>query len=927
MVTTSRSAKFTNLRVKNLQWVSYDADDDLLDCSPYDERFMLASDSSVWEPDLLEELKADSAFTLNDPDSTSEPSKQVQESSPDRQNTPNNTINKVPLTQRPSQTNYPETGGPEAPASAPQPKRRGRPKGSVSKGKGTTSQPVNVCGATPAATFLAELPFVEHPQISSQISYDTNRVTKGSHNPGVCATVSYSFNPDGSTLQSPSPAYKRVRKDCQVIRTDDPESLCNLNKLGNMNIARIRSELVSEQDQDAWVGHNPTCAVCDCIPHTHEVRGSLYSCVEAGSSDSQIYAVHDLDSNTPFEGDVVRSTQPDSIRKNCMLMDGRVDRWAIEDDLRQHLERLAAGDSSNSTSTYSVNHVDSTSTELRVPDEETPISIDVQLSIGAALKSKDRDNWIEAISKEKLKLEAASTWRNLTVEESRGAISAVPLAVLLTQKRNGTFKARAVVLGDRIDQQGLELFAPTLSMPAHRMMLVEAAYERNYIIAFDINNAFLHADLEKDEIVNILLPVEWRKANERPVKRLLKALYGLPQAPMRWFYHYAKVLTGLGWQVCEHDKAMWRKPSCVHKNSFMKLSVYVDDNLICGPDFKELNHETAEILKHVSGRIEPHKVEGGFHVWDCLGAKLQYKRSSGEMRLTMPEYITKMVANPKFSDVLKMKPVDNPGISSEETLIEQKNELPGFPYRELIGSLQWTSTICRPDVTRAVNLLSRFVSKVPTKARVNFALRILKYLSGTKDLGVEFSQERDSALRTVYSKDGHGQPVQVGVHNLFVDASFAATVDNYYSVSGIILYYRGSPIAWKSGRQTIRTHSTCEAEWVAAAEGLKWLDRMGFLEFFSTKYSNSRPIPADLTLWTDSQSVEACVLAAENKKNSRHFILREFRVMEFAKNNKSRLRFCRTDYQRADGLTKCADKKQTEMLLGLSHFNPTKTSA
>jgi hypothetical protein len=562
--------------------------------------------------------------------------------------------------------------------------------------------------------------------------------------------------------------------------------------------------------------------------------------------------------------------------------------------------------------------------EFENPDEETLISVDIQLSVGAALKSSERENWLEAIDKEKLKLEAASTWRALTEEESRGAIKAVPLAVILTKKRNGVFKARAVVLGDRIDQRGMELFAPTLSMPAHRMMLVEAAYEKNYILTFDVNNAFLHAELEKDEIVNILLPQEWRKANERPVKRLLKALYGLPQAPMRWFRHYGNVLTGLGWQVCEHDKAMWRKPSRVSENTFMKISVYVDDNVICGPDYEELTRETKKILKKVDGRIEEHRLEGGFCVWDCLGAKLQYKRRSGEMRLTMPEYIDKMMQNSKFADVLKLKPVDNPGIANEETLLDQKNEIPNFPYRELIGSLQWTSTICRPDVTRPVNLLSRFVAKVPTKARVNFALRILKYLSGTKNAGVVYSPERDNALRSVYSKDGHGQPVNVGAHNLFVDASFAAVVDNYYSVSGIVLYHRGTPIAWKSGRQTIRTHSTCEAEWVAAAEGLKWCDKMGYLEFFNKNYNKSTAIPRDLTLWTDSQSVEACVLAKETKKNSRHFVLREFKVTEFAEKNKSGLRFCRTDYQRADGLTKCADKKQTEMLLEQAKINPAK---
>ena len=137
-------------------------------------------------------------------------------------------------------------------------------------------------------------------------------------------------------------------------------------------------------------------------------------------------------------------------------------------------------------------------------------------------------------------------------------------------------------------------------------------------------------------------------------------------------------------------------------------------------------------------------------------------------------------------------------------------------------------------------------------------------------------------------------------------------------MNGLLLYYCGTPVAWKSGRQKIRSESTCQAEWIACAEGLKWVERMGYLSFFSTKYDQTVPIPPDMTLWTDSESVEACSLAVEAKPASRHFILRNFKVREFSDKNPERLRFCRTEYQRADALTKAADINQHDLILGKS---------
>ena len=186
----------------------------------------------------------------------------------------------------------------------------------------------------------------------------------------------------------------------------------------------------------------------------------------------------------------------------------------------------------------------------------------------------------------------------------------------------------------------MDLFAPTLSMPAHRMLQVQIAREGDFLYAFDIDCAFLHAQLTQDEQINILLPPEWREENEKPVKRLLKALYGLPQAPQRWYQHYAGVLRTLGWEVCGHEKAMWRRPSSAVPGKYLKLSIYVDDNVMGGPDKQETEKEMNRILTKLAGRVIKPTIGRGGLTWDCLGADLTYNRNSNSMKPVSYTHLT-----------------------------------------------------------------------------------------------------------------------------------------------------------------------------------------------------------------------------------------------------------------------------------------------
>ena len=529
----------------------------------------------------------------------------------------------------------------------------------------------------------------------------------------------------------------------------------------------------------------------------------------------------------------------------------------------------------------------------------------VNLSIRKALASAESVSWKKAIDNEYDKLIRANTWREPTAAELRSGMQQLPVGILLSKKRSGAHKCRAVALGNLLHKESQDdVFAPTLSMTAHRVLLVKAARAGDYIKCFDIDSAFLNANINIDILIK--LPPDFVKPGETRVKKLLKALYGLPQAPKAWFQHYAKGLKILGWEQCLNEASLYRKKSRAGDGQFLKLSVYVDDNFITGPDLLELEEEIRLILAQYAGREIKAEVQGNWQKWDVLGAEFEYNRRAKTMKLSMASYIEKMAEKFDIRNGAK-----NPNFP-EDAILSDKNEII-YGYREIIGSLQWVATIARPDVARNINLLSRYLGKPPTMQRVNAAKTIIKYLLTTKNEGISYSPMNEMLIKNRYKNDGDDEAVPKSEHLLFNDASFASHVDSFYSNSGSVLFIHGTPVAWRSGRQKIRAQSTCEAEWIAASDGLSWVQQISCLEFFEGAAGNlDTTLPADLLIMCDNKSAVRVAKTEEVKPKSRHYALRLFRVRDEGK----RVIFCRTHLMAADALTKAVPGKQRALLLG-----------
>ena len=55
----------------------------------------------------------------------------------------------------------------------------------------------------------------------------------------------------------------------------------------------------------------------------------------------------------------------------------------------------------------------------------------------------------------------------------------------------------------------------------------------------------------------------------------------------------------------------------------------------------------------------------------------------------------------------------------------------------LCGGLQWLQTCTRPDISFGTSMLARYASN-PSPKHIVYSNRVLRYLSGTADLGITY---------------------------------------------------------------------------------------------------------------------------------------------------------------------------------------------
>ncbi|KAH9723253.1 retrovirus-related pol polyprotein from transposon RE2 [Citrus sinensis] len=128
-------------------------------------------------------------------------------------------------------------------------------------------------------------------------------------------------------------------------------------------------------------------------------------------------------------------------------------------------------------------------------------------------------------------------------------------------------------------------------------------------------------------------------------------------------------------------------------------------------------------------------------------------------------------------------------------------------YRQVVGSLQYL-LITRPDIAFAVNKLSQYMH-CPTTEHWSFVKRLLRYLVGTVDDGLQLYKDSNLSLHAFSDTSLSLQA--------FSDADWARDKDTFCSTSAYVVYLGKNPISWSSKKQRTVARSSTEAEYRSVA--------------------------------------------------------------------------------------------------------------
>eukprot|EP00253_Pinus_taeda_P003724 PITA_03724 len=323
----------------------------------------------------------------------------------------------------------------------------------------------------------------------------------------------------------------------------------------------------------------------------------------------------------------------------------------------------------------------------------------------------------------------------------------------------------------------------------------------------DVKTTFLHRDLE-DEIYMKQREGFVAKGKKELVCKLKKSLYGLKQSPRMQYQKFDTFIRGLGFTRRKVDHCLYFKFIGDH---VIYLVLYVDDILLVGND-KEI---IQDLKTKLSSKFDMKDLGAANYI---LGVEIKRDWVKRKLWLNQRKYVETTLQRFNMQD---SKPVKVPIPVSVRLFVEQcpkaqeeEEDMSCVPYASAVGSLMYVMVCTRPDITHAVGVLSRFMSKLGKEHRT-VVKWVFRYLCGTSDYGMCYQ----------------GRPILDRVLDIrgFVDVDWDGDLDQRRSTSGYVFNLFGGVVSSMSMKQSVVALSTTEAEYMAATHARKeavWLQRL-----------------------------------------------------------------------------------------------------
>ena len=515
-------------------------------------------------------------------------------------------------------------------------------------------------------------------------------------------------------------------------------------------------------------------------------------------------------------------------------------------------------------------------------------------TVKQAMRSPAAMQWKDAMESEYKALMKHETWKLVDLPDGANLVGC---KWVYKTKRTASgeidrYKSRLVAQGYS-QEKGIdfdEVFAPVAKYKSIRTVLAIANQLDLDIHQMDVKSAFLYGDLTED--IYMRQPEGFvDKDNPDKVCKLRKTLYGLKQSARRWNKKIDQYLKSSNYKQSTADPCIYYRMEVVNgKNIIMIIVVYVDDTIL-------LSNDTKTIIAEKKGLSERFEMDDRGELHFILGMEVKRDRKMKKLTICQKEYLKNVLARFGMQDCKQVStPMETNKCFAKMSEGEEAADM--RLYQSAIGSLNYAAVATRPDLSTAVGKLSQHMTN-PSSDHWAGVKRVLRYVKGTLDYGLEFTYSDSFFLRG------------------FSDADWAGCTDSRKSTSGSIFQLGNSTVSWSSKKQSVVALSSTEAEYVAlcsASQEVVWLRNLlkeiGFPQLNST------------LVYEDNQG--AMCLAKDPKDHSRtkHIDIKYHYTRELVAKKILQLEYVPTGEMIADTLTKSLPKPKFQKFRSAMGVHP-----
>lgn len=497
-------------------------------------------------------------------------------------------------------------------------------------------------------------------------------------------------------------------------------------------------------------------------------------------------------------------------------------------------------------------------------------------NVKEAMKCKFSDLWKNAMNMEMENIKKNKTWDIVERPKNKNIVGTkwVFKVVKDCEGQITKFKARIVAQG-YTQVPGIDFFetySPVINRKTVKVLLALAVEKRWCVEHIDVNSAFLYSPIQEE--IYVEQPKLYEKGGDVYVCKLNRSLYGLHQASKDWFDFISEKLKKLGLKQCASDPCVFIKEGFI-------TGLHVDDFIVTGEkDYIEQFKRSLSEVVNVKDLGNAKKLLS-LNVTQIIGKSITVNQTFYANDILM-EY--GMSECRKVSTPLPMK-------REERKDDENSAEVDEHNYRNLVGSLLYLANTSRPDLSFAVNYVSRFCSN-PKMENFKDCKHILRYIRGKTNFGIKFEK------------------TNIGLY-AYVDADWGSDKLDRKSVSGFVILLSGGAISWCTRKQKCVALSTAESEYVSMKEVLK--EVLWFKQLLCELGFNYL-VPSPITIYCDNQGAIHMSKGVLLSERTKHIDIAHHFIKDCVKNGDVEFKYVETNENAADVLTKTVSGAKIEHL-------------